>query len=148
MAEVTYIITGDPRTKKNSPQILYKGARCPACKKGKIPFVMPSAAFKKYEARALTDLRPRPPKPIECPVNVKCLYYMQTLRDVDLGNLLAATCDILVDAHILKDDKSRIVASHDGSRVLYDKLNPRCEITITRVPVDKQLTMFGETDGQ
>lgn len=145
MAEVTYIITGDPRTKKNSPQILYKGARCPACKKGKIPFVMPSAAFKKYEARALTDLHPRPQTPIECPVNVKCLYYMQTLRDVDLGNLLAATCDILVDARILKDDKSKIVVSHDGSRVLYSPDNPRCEITITRVQVDEQMSMFGGT---
>ena len=65
MADITYTITGDPRTKKNSPQILYKGDRCPACKKGKIPFVMPSAAFKKYEASALTDLHPLPKKPIE-----------------------------------------------------------------------------------
>ena len=148
MADITYTITGDPRTKKNSPQILYKGERCPACKKGKIPFVMPSVAFKKYEASALTELQPIPKRPIECPVNVKCMYYMKTMRDVDLGNLLAAPCDILVDAKILKDDKSKIVVSHDGSRVLYAPNNPRCEITITRVQVDEQLSVFGGACGQ
>lgn len=105
---------------------------------------MPSDAFKKYEKSALNELLPIPPKPIECAVNIKCLYYMQTRRDVDLGNLLAATCDILVDAEIIKDDKSRIVVSHDGSRVLYDKSNPRAEITITRImeETEEQLNMF------
>ena len=41
--------------------------------------------------------------------------------------------DILVDAGILEDDNSNIVAGHDGSRVLYDKENPRTEILITRI---------------
>lgn len=147
LSEIKYTISGDPRTKKNSQQILYTGQKCPHCKKGKVPFIMPSAAFKKYEARALTDIRPLPPEPIEDAVNVKCLYYMQTLRSVDLNNLLEATCDILVKAKVLKDDKSKIVASHDGSRVLYDKSNPRVEITITKLPVDEQLDMFGGANG-
>lgn len=34
---------------------------------------------------------------------------------------------------VIKDDNSRIVAGHDGSRVLYDKENPRVEITITPI---------------
>lgn len=38
--------------------------------------------------------------------------------------------DILVDAGILADDNARIVTGHDGSRVLYDKGNPRVEIVI------------------
>jgi hypothetical protein len=37
----------------------------------------------------------------------------------------------LVDAQVIKDDNSSIVASHDGSRVEYDRDNPRVEITIT-----------------
>ena len=55
---------------------------------------------------------------------------MQTRRRVDLLNLLEATLDILVDARILEDDNSNIVGGHDGSRVLYDKENPRTEIFI------------------
>lgn len=42
----------------------------------------------------------------------------------------AAADDLLVLANIIKDDNSSIVKSHDGSRVLYDKQNPRTEIYI------------------
>lgn len=31
---------------------------------------------------------------------------------------------------VLEDDHSGIIYSHDGSRVLYDKENPRTEVTI------------------
>jgi Holliday junction resolvase RusA-like endonuclease len=48
-------------------------------------------------------------------------------------NLMEATLDILVDAGVLADDNSRIVVSHDGSRVMLDRENPRAEITITRM---------------
>ena len=56
---------------------------------------------------------------------------MPTHRRVDQVNLLEATLDILVEYGVLADDNSNIVVSHDGSRVLYDKNNPRTEITIT-----------------
>ena len=56
-------------------------------------------------------------------------------------NLLAAVDDLLVEAGIIADDNSKIVVSHDGSRVLYDKENPRTEITITRAPGDWQMTI-------
>jgi Holliday junction resolvase RusA-like endonuclease len=122
-------ILGEPRTKKNSPQIRYKGAKCPMCHKGRYPFVSPSDAFEQYEQMALVQIR-RGNTPIDVPVNVKCVYYMGTHRRIDLCNLLEATCDILVDLGVLADDNSKIVASHDGSRVLYDKINPRVEIEI------------------
>ena len=72
------------------------------------------------------------PKP---PYNVKCLYYMPTRRKVDKTNLESAIMDILVDARILKDDNSSIVAATDGSRVMYDKENPRTEIFIEELEV-------------
>ena len=56
---------------------------------------------------------------------------MATRRRVDGLNLEEAVDDLLVEAGILADDNSRIVISHDGSRVLYDKDNPRTEITIS-----------------
>lgn len=61
-------------------------------------------------------------------MNVRCVYYMKTARRVDLANLIEATTDILVKARVLEDDHCRIVAGHDGSRVEYDKQNPRVEI--------------------
>lgn len=70
---------------------------------------------------------------INTPINMKVLYYMPTRHRVDLVNLLEATCDILVKAGVLEDDNCRIVVSHDGSRVLYDKENPRAEIYIEEV---------------
>jgi Holliday junction resolvase RusA-like endonuclease len=45
-------------------------------------------------------------------------------------NLQESTLDVLVKYGILADDNSNIVASMDGSRVLYSKENPRTEIEI------------------
>lgn len=112
---------GEPRTKKNSARILRSGS-------GR-PFVAPSAAFEAYQESCLWQIR-TPHNPVSARVNVRCVYYMATRRKVDLANLIEATCDILVTAGVLEDDNSRIVAAHDGSRVDYDKQNPRAEIWI------------------
>lgn len=124
--DCTYTIYGEPRTKKNSSQILVNN------RTGK-RFVSPSKQYHKYEKNAGEYLLPRPKAPIDIPVNVKCVYFMGTHRTVDLANLISATCDILVHYGILADDNSKIVVSHDGSRVDYDKEKPRAEITITEV---------------
>ena len=68
---------------------------------------------------------------IDYPVNVKATYYMPTKCKVDIVNLHSALHDILVKCGVLKDDNCRIVVSTDGSRVRYDKENPRTEIEIT-----------------
>ena len=65
-------------------------------------------------------------------VNVKALFYMKTKRKVDLTNLLEALDDVLVKGGMLVDDNCTIIKSHDGSRVLYDKENPRIEVEIER----------------
>lgn len=112
-----------PRTKKNHQRIATKGGR---------HFVLPSSQYEEYEQSALWYIR-SPQKPINCPVCVKCLFYMETHRRVDLVNLQEAILDILVKAGVLADDNSNIVASMDGSRVLYDKEHPRTEIEIERI---------------
>lgn len=118
---------GDPRTKKNSARILRTRSGA--------PFVAPSKAYVDYETDCLWQIK-RPRSPISARVNVRCVYYMKTARRVDLANLIEATTDILVKAHVLEDDNSKIVAAHDGSRVEYDKENPRAEITITALEDD------------
>lgn len=133
MAEIRYTILGDPRTKKNHQTIAGAGAKCPVCHKPAKQWIMQGSAHENYAEAAKWQLRPRPRHPIECPVNVKCLFYMKTRGRVDSLNLLATIDDLLVACGILKDDNSRIVVAHDGSRVLYDKDNPRVEITITQM---------------
>lgn len=112
-----------PVTKKNSQRIARFGSGYR---------ILPSAAYQRYEEDALKLLLRRHPT-VKWPVEVTALFYMPTRRRVDLTNLLEALDDVLVKARILDDDNSRIIASHDGSRVLYDKANPRTEVTITRM---------------
>lgn len=118
---------GDPRTKKNSARILRTRSGA--------PFVAPSKAYGDYETDCLRQIK-KPRSPISARVNVRCVYYMKTARRVDLANLIEATTDILVKAHVLEDDHCRIVAGHDGSRVEYDKENPRAEIWIEEMEAD------------
>lgn len=115
-------IPGDPVTKKNSQQII----RLPNGKRK----IKPSERFESYQEAAGWFIPQSAKKRLSAPQNVKCVYYMKTHRRVDLVNLLEATCDILVHYGVLEDDNSKIVVSHDGSRVLYDKENPRAEIEI------------------
>lgn len=118
-----YTIRGTPVTKKNSPRIILVHGK---------PRIIPSKQFVEYEKAALYQLMPvRPHTAVDYPVNVKCVYYMPTARKVDLVNLLEATLDILVDAHVLADDNAKIVVGHDGSRVEYRATEPRAEIEIT-----------------
>lgn len=115
-----------PVTKKNSQRIVMVRDR---------PMILPSQKYKDYERDAMPALLPYR-KGYTGPVNLRCLYYMPTRRRVDLCNLLEATCDLLVHHGVLADDNSAVVVSHDGSRVLYDKDNPRTEIFLEEVPVD------------
>ena len=89
----------------------------------------PSKVYVDYETDCLRQIK-KLRSPISARVNVRCVYYMKTARRVDLANLIEATTDILVKARVLEDDNSKIVAAHDGSRVDYDKKNPRAEILI------------------
>lgn len=110
-----------PVTKKNHQQIIQCNGR---------PLVIPSKQYKQYEKDCAAFIDRIPFSTYDCPVNVKCMYYMPTRRRVDLVNLQEATLDVLVKYGVILDDNSNIVASMDGSRVLYDKDAPRTEIDI------------------
>jgi Holliday junction resolvase RusA-like endonuclease len=129
--ELTYTIPLDPRTKKNHQMIAGSGGRCPLCGKPKKQFIRQGKPGTEYTFLATKYLQPKPDKAIDSPVHIRYLFYMGTRRRVDKLNLQAAADDLLVTAGILKDDHSGIVCSHDGTRVLYDKENPRTEVYIT-----------------
>lgn len=110
-----------PVTKKNHPRLIRGPYGAPK--------ILPSRQFVEYQESAAWYCRAD--KPISEPVTVKCLFYMPTHRRVDLTNLLEAIDDVLVHTRVLEDDNSNIIVSHDGSRVLYDKDNPRTEVYIS-----------------
>ena len=111
-----------PVTKKNHQQIKWSF-------KKKRRYIGQSDQYIQYEKDFCT-VCPRIDSPISTPVNIKALYYMETKRKVDLSNLHSALLDCLQKAEIISDDDSKIVVSLDGSRVLYDKENPRTEVEI------------------
>lgn len=133
----TYVIPLDPRTKKNHQRIIGMGVRCPLCGKPKKQIIAQGKAHVEYMVAAYPHLTPKPEEPLDKPLHIKYLFYMQTKRKVDTLNLQACADDLLVEAGIIKDDNSNIVKSHDGSRVLYDKQNPRTEIYITDYEEEK-----------
>lgn len=123
---IKFNIPLEPISKKNSQRILLN----PRTRK---PFIMPSEKYKQYERDAAHFLSMVNvwDAPIKAPVNIKCEFYMKTRRRVDLTNLLEAIDDILVKYGVLEDDNYNIIVSHDGSRVYYDKENPRTVVEIT-----------------
>ena len=120
---LSFTIPLAPITKKNSQQIITN----PRTKR---PMIIPSAKFRQYQKDAGVFLRGKFSK-IEDPINIKAIYYMPTRRRVDLTNLHEALHDVLVHYGVITDDNSSVIVSTDGSRVKYDKDNPRTEVTIT-----------------
>lgn len=110
-----------PRTKKNSSRIIYSKGR---------PILLPSEAYIQFEKDCEPYLEQLN---IDYPINVCAIYYRPDRRRIDLCNLHEALCDVLVKYRVVKDDNCNIIASMDGSKVVYDKENPGIELTITEV---------------
>ena len=123
-----FVINIAPITKKNSMKPRMD-------RNGRFRGMMQSDAYRRYEEKCMWLIPVRFRVGIDYPVNVKAIYYMPTRRVVDIINLHSALHDVLVKARVLQDDNSRIVVSTDGSRVRYDKDNPRTEVEITRCNV-------------
>ena len=124
MRTIEFTIPLPPITKKNHSQIAVNP-------KNNRPFIVPSKQYKEYEKKALWYIPKQ--EHFDGPVNVKCVFYMPTRRKCDLTNLLEAINDIMVKSGLLEDDNYSVVQSVDGSRILYDKENPRTEVYIEEV---------------
>ena len=119
-----FIINVIPRSKKNSSQIC-------RLKNGRT-LLLPSKKYKEFEDNCLKNISPELKElKINKPIHIKAHFYCESRRRIDLTNLLEALDDMLQTAGVIKDDCRDIIASHDGSRVYYDKENPRIEIWIT-----------------
>lgn len=129
--KIEFTIPVHPVTKKNNQQIIPIKT-----KTGKIRHIpLPSKQYKEFEAACLPFLQRVKTEAgqVNFPVNMECIFYVSKRLKYDLTNLLEAIDDASVKSGLLADDNRDIIASHDGSRVFYDKFNPRIEITITEL---------------
>ena len=126
MEELKITIQGVPRSKKNSMNIITHP------RTGR-PMIVQGKAYREYEKDAVEQIKvAHKCYHIDFPCNIKATFYRPTKVRVDLVNLLNALDDILVKAGVIEDDNWKIVVSHDGSRILFDKDNPRTEVEITK----------------
>jgi Holliday junction resolvase RusA-like endonuclease len=126
-------ITGQPRPKKNSMN--FKRLR-----NGRT-VLLQSDTYNAYKDIFMLQIKSiwKNKEPINQKVNVKCVYYRGDNRKCDLVNLQNGTLDLLVESGVLRDDNFKIVYSMDGSRIFYDKENPRVEITITTITSNEEV---------
>lgn len=126
---IEFILPIKAATKKNSGRIVTRGG---------YPKLLPSKQYEQFEKESLPyfNMVKQRCGVITYPVNIKCLFFMSTKRRVDLVNLLNAIDDAMTKSGLILDDNRDIIAGHDGSRVLYDKYEPRIEIHITRLKED------------
>lgn len=140
-----FTIPLNPVTKKNSSRIVSFGRIiCPFCKRKEYHKVIPSKQFENYQEKCKPYLRGYKNLHIDYTINVKMLFYMKTRHKVDLPNLENGTLDMLVHYGVLADDNRNIVYSTDGSRVLWDKENPRTEVTIE--PINEEVQWWGKKE--
>lgn len=122
-----FTVYGHPYVKKSNQRVGWN-------RRTNRPIKFDTPSYKQWHNDALKQLAviKKPELPIDYPVNLQCRFYMSTKGRVDLSALYEGIQDVLVEVGVLADDNSRIVTSHDGSGVAYDKQNPRIEVTINK----------------
>ena len=114
-----FVIPLEIKTKKNSSRIIKSKGHT---------ILLPSKSYVEFEKEAIKYC---PKLHIDYPILLKAVFYMSSRRRIDLNNALAFT-DLLVKAGTIEDDNCKIVVGFDGSRIDYDKNNPRIEVEITK----------------
>ncbi|MBR2734829.1 MAG: hypothetical protein IKE05_01390 [Clostridia bacterium] len=131
MRKIEFIIPVHPVSKKNSQQIITLKTKYGKSRN----IIIPSKKYKEFEAECMPFLFQVKTQAgvIDSPINMAVSFYVSKKLKYDLTNLLEAIDDAAVKSGFIADDNRDIIAGHDGSRVFYDKLNPRIEVTITQM---------------
>ena len=112
--------------KKNSQQIIWRNNKATIIQsKQYLSFERNCGYFLKSYAKGITT-----------PINLKCTFFVPDKRKRDLVNLLNAIQDVLVKYNVIADDNYNIVASVDGSRIVYEKDREETIIEIEEVDND------------
>ncbi len=125
MKELNIIIPINPRSKKNSQQIIFN-------KKTKRAMVVQNKNYTQFE-KDCKPFIPKLDKPIDFPINLCCKFYVCDARKRDIANYLEAIQDILVKYGVLADDNYNIVASLNGCSMEINRDYPHCDIIISKI---------------
>ena len=128
---IEFIIPVHPVSKKNSQQIITLKTKYGKSRN----IIIPSKKYKEFEAECMPFLFQVKTQAgvIDFPINMAVEFFVSKKLKYDLTNLLEAIDDAAVKAGLIFDDNRDIIAGHDGSRVYYDKVNPRIQIAITQM---------------
>ena len=140
---IEFIIPVHPVTKKNNMQIIPFRT-----KTGKVRHIpIPSKQYKEFEHQCLPYFYRVKSEVgvIDYPVNMAVEFYVSKKLKYDLTNLLEAIDDTAVQSGFILDDNRDIIAAHDGSRVFYDKANPRIEIRLVEM---KEYIQWNDTQSK
>ena len=133
------VITGPPRTKKNSPRRLARFDK----KLGRSrTYEVPSLAYEEWDQYAVLQLRHMARLRVAVDVNCKALFYRAALVG-DACGYYQALADTLEHAGVVVNDK--YIVSWDGSRMLKDRANPRVEFELTEAKNDTPGFLSSET---
>lgn len=114
------------RSKKNSQRIIVN----PRTRK---PMIIQSDLYKQFERDCGYYLNKYRGLNIDYPINLKCTFIVSDKRKRDIVNLLNAIQDILVKYNVIADDNYNVVASLDGTRIVYEKGVEKTIIEIERI---------------
>lgn len=124
MLALKFIVTGAPRTKKTSNQLVRTKGKGRAV-------VLPSKAWRAWVKDALIlpsdNEAGKADLPIEEMCNCKAVFYRDARRGDAVG-YYQGLADLLEKRGVLANDKQ--ILSWDGSRMLIDRENPRTEVEL------------------
>lgn len=139
---IEFTLPVEAKTKKNHPMFAWR-KRPYAIKIGRVvvmripftPFIIPSKGYSEFEKEVIPFFERVKAETgtVNFPINMKVIFLVKRRGNYDLTNLLEAIDDAAVKSGLILDDNRDIIAGHDGSRVFYDKLDPRIEVTITQM---------------
>jgi hypothetical protein len=119
---VTFIISGDTPSKKNSKQLIQvKGRTIP----------IPSKHYCQWEKAALKEIE-WSEGPLPDGVSVEITVYAQTRRLADLTNRAESVMDLLVSRGVLSDDNWAVVPFVAIKFGGVDRVRPRAEVVISK----------------
>ena len=122
---IKIVIPAKTIPKKNSQQIIVN----PRTHR---PMVIQSKNYLAFEKQCKEYLKDYKLK-IDYPINLKCTFYVPDRRKRDIVNLLNAIQDILTKYEVIEDDNYNIIASIDGTSIIYEKGREETIIEIEKV---------------
>ena len=119
-----FTILGACPSKKNSKQAMVVRGRM---------LILTSKRYKEWHKTASQELvlACRGIEKLQALKHVTMEFYWNDKRLFDLSNKVESICDLMVDVGLIADDNYMVIPELTARFGGVDKLNPRCEVTLT-----------------